>query len=842
MKAYLAVRHAALATSALGTALVLPGAAFAQDAETAPQLEEIVVTAQKREQSLQDVPIAVTAITQESLQANRIFSVNDLTAIAPGVTVKPSPGGSSVPVFTIRGQSSFGVVPGSDKQVSIYIDGVYVSSPRGSIFELPDIQRLEVLRGPQGTLFGRNSTAGAISVVTRDPTGDPHIRVEGSVGNRNAWRMRMTADLPQIGPFSAFGSFVHNYRRGEVRNAGGGTIWNRNLSDSGFGVQRSPNYLGTVDTTSYFGALKFQPSDDFQMVYKFDRNDDRGSPDVTGFIGFDPNSGGGLLGGVLAALYGSNEVYAAPDGKRPKVAANAFVVNRTQKVFGHSLTSTWQASDALSIKNISAYRQSNVLGPTPIDGVSSLTFTQQALQPFAFFSAVSATPGFFSLPAAFRNAIVAGYAAGLQPRVGQRLLLVAAQSASISKQWSSEFQANYTSGDLQATLGALWFHSKDVAGGPNGMQNTYSFQFVPQSGVLPLGNQGEYRNKATSMAAYAQLEYKITPALEVVAGARITRDKKTSTFEYDVLNPVTGAISPRPLIVPPAFKKTKPNWLIGLNWRPADATLIYGKFSTSFVSGGSTGGIPYEPETARSFEIGAKVDFFDRRLRTNLALFHVDYNHFQASQSTSTPSSVALALPILTNLYGATVANELVSKLSVFVGDQGKVRAKGFELEVTAAPVRGLTVGGSLSYTDISFPYVEPLTLAGNGGVYEVAGRPEWTGSAYAAYETEPLFGETTLSLRGDAFYQGKQSLTSNFARDNIPANRGVLGTDGYWTFNSRIALRNLNIGGVDTELAAWGRNLSNRRDATTALFTPLATSASYLPARTYGLELIIDF
>src|SRR6266540_2495102 len=181
MRTRLKCRRLWMASTALAGALAVSTSASAQNAGGENRLEEIIVTAQKREQSLQDVPIAVTAVTKDTLQANRIFTVNDLSAIAPGVTVKPSPGGSGVPVFTIRGQSSFGVVPGSDKQVSIYIDGVYISSPRGSIFELPDIKRLEILRGPQGTLFGRNATAGAISITTRDPTGRPHVRAEGMV-------------------------------------------------------------------------------------------------------------------------------------------------------------------------------------------------------------------------------------------------------------------------------------------------------------------------------------------------------------------------------------------------------------------------------------------------------------------------------------------------------------------------------------------------------------------------------------------------------------------------------------------------------------------------------------
>lgn len=837
-------RRLLLMSTGLAAALAVVAPASAQVAGE-NQLQEIIVTAQKREQSLQDVPIAVTAVTEEALQANRIYTVNDLSSIAPGVTVKPSPGGSGVPVFTIRGQSSFGVVPGSDKQVSIYIDGVYISSPRGSIFELPDIERLEILRGPQGTLFGRNATAGAISITTRDPRGDPHARVEGMVGNRDAYRFRLTADSPEVGPFSAFGSYVRNYRRGEVRNAANGLIWDRRNSGQ-FGVQRSPKWLGTVDNESYFAALKFEPTNNFRAIYKFDRNDDSGTPDVTGFIGYDPAFGGlsPLVVNVAQALYNSQNLYAAPDGKRPKIATNGFAVPRTQKVFGHSLTATWDVSDQVTFKNIAAYRKSEVFGPTPIDGISSLTFTQAALQPFALLSAASSVPNFFSLPPAAQGAVLQQISTALQPRVGQRFIFVAAQSASVSKQWSNELQMNYSSDKLQATLGALWFHSEDEAGGPNGQQNTLTFPtFIPQSGVIPLGNEGHYSNEATSLAAYIQLEYNITPELQIVGGARITDDKKSSTFRYDVLNPTTGVVSPRPLIVPPDYKKTKPNYLIGLNWTPNEDTLVYGKYSTSFVSGGSTGGIPYEPETAESYELGVKADFFDRRLRANLALFHVDYEHFQASQSTSTPSSVAIALPILTQLYGATTANEVISKLSVFVGDQGTVRAKGAELELFAAPARGVTLGGSTSYTDVSFPFIEPLVLAGNNGRLDVTGRPKWTASVYGSYETEPLFDDVRLGIRADAFYQSKINLSSNPDRDGaVAANRNVLETSGYWTLNGRVALRNLKLGPASGELALWGKNLTDRKDVTTALFTPFATSASYVAARTYGLELLLDF
>jgi len=873
MKKLFHARNALFVSTALTLTALLPAQAQAAADETTG-VKDIIVTAQKREQSVQDVPIAVTAVTQENLQANRIFTVNDLSAIAPGVTVKPSAGGISTPAFTIRGQVSFGVVAGSDKQVSIYIDGVYVSSPRGSIFQLPDIQRLEVLRGPQGTLFGRNATAGAVSITTRDPTGDVHMKVEGSYGNLNAYRVRTTLDTPQFGPFSAYVSFVRDYRRGEIQNAAAGTVWDRTLSSSPFGVSRSPKYLGTVDSYSYFGALKFEPTDSFKMVYKYDRNDDSGTPEGTGFIAYDKNKsaifpGDHLIGDILNALYGSQPIYAAPDGKRPKIVTNAWVTPRRQHVQGHSLTATWEASDSITVKNIAAYRKAAVFAPSAIDGVGSLTFTSATVNPLAalFTAGALARAGLnpFDTTSAAYQFTFGQIQPGLAAQVGNRMIIIDSQASSIARQWSDEVQVNYSSEKLQATLGAMWFHSKDEAGGPIGMQNTFVFPtFVPSSGLMPLGNEGRYFNKATSLAAYLQLEYNILDNLTIVGGARITHDKKTSRFRYDVRSGdfgiYYGPILSRPLIIPPAYTKTKPNFLVGLNWKPNTDTLVYGKFSTSFVSGGSTAGLEYQPETATSFELGVKADTFNRKLRTNLALFYVTYNHFQSPQSTSTPSSVATVLPTLVALYGAQTAQELIASLSTFVVDQGKIRARGFELEVTAAPVDGVTVGGSLSYTKTSFPYINPLVLAGNGGRLDVTARPKWTASVYGAYETEPLWGDATFMIRADGLYRsgvkfaGNPSLVNeafdpNFGVINVGglayadgSNAAALRTGGFWLVNARAGLRHINIGGAEAELAVYGKNIFNRKDPTFSLITGLADSMNYTSARTYGVELIFDF
>ena len=149
----------------------------------------------------------------------------------------------------------------------MYIDGVYLGAARGGIFDLPDIQRIEILRGPQGTLFGRNATAGAVSITTRDPSGEFGVKASITAGNYDQIRGRVSIDLPQMVPFSAYATYVHNYKRGDIRNAGAGQVWDR--SAAGKGTARSPEWLGTRKSDSFFAAVKFEPSDSFKTVYRF---------------------------------------------------------------------------------------------------------------------------------------------------------------------------------------------------------------------------------------------------------------------------------------------------------------------------------------------------------------------------------------------------------------------------------------------------------------------------------------------------------------------------------------------------------------------------------------------
>lgn len=194
------------------TALAQSATAGSNADDAAGGLEEIVVTAQKREQNLQDVPIAVAALGEEQLKINRVLNLLDLGSVAPGVSVRNAPGGLGAPHVTSRGIDSSGSLPGSDKSISINIDGVYIGAAYGLTNDLLDLVRVEALRGPQGTLFGRNTTGGALSFVTADPTGEFGFRQELSGGNFNHFRSISHLELPQTGAFSGYVSYLHNQR------------------------------------------------------------------------------------------------------------------------------------------------------------------------------------------------------------------------------------------------------------------------------------------------------------------------------------------------------------------------------------------------------------------------------------------------------------------------------------------------------------------------------------------------------------------------------------------------------------------------------------------------------
>ncbi len=868
--------------------------AFAQDAPEADNggLEEIVVTAQKREQSLQDVPIAVTAISQASLETNRITSVADLNGIAPNVSVRPAAGGTQIASFTVRGVNSFGVVPGSDKQVSINLDGVYISAARGSIFDIADIARIEVLRGPQGTLFGRNATAGAVSIMTREPTGKFGATLSGTIGNYDQRRLRATLESPQIGPFSAYVTFQHNQRRGDTVNTAAGYVWDKTGPEDGFGKQVSPKTLGDNNAESVFAALKFEPSDNFKLVYKYDWASSEYTPEGNTAVAINPNSGNGrILSLVMAnqvagvattgAFIGQTiqpgvvPVF-APQGLRTGFATNAWTVPGQQRYTGHNVTANLRVSDRLSVKTILAYRRSYLYGASALSGMSGMVIT-----PAAAAAIQADASGLISAAnkTAYANA------------VGNRLHESGTQRVTRSDQYSGELQVNYTDDLMDVTAGGIIFQSSDEDRGPSSLFSSKSMylQIPHATGLIPQANgtvgaqspnEARFENRANSSAVYGQVEAHVLPVLDLVAGIRYTSDHKTGTGRVGGLwNPATpgdrvnGTLTYTPAQVTTfRYNDSQVSYMLGINYKPSDDTLIYAKYSRSFVSGGQISVQTWKPEIARSWEAGIKTTMLDGKLRANLALFNVTYENLQFANAGS-------AFPLVPAL--STLP-------TLVVGSKSPARARGFELELTAAPTRGVTLGANLGYTDFKYTGTlnwevlitgglcaaefgglaqqQGLLAAGFGSAAAVAAAqttlsacevtqtpnfrqtllPKVTSNLWAQWESEPMFNsDARLSIRLDA-----QIKTRMFIDSNNDAPLALPGWDKLESvpttliLNGRIALSDIQMGPVSTTLALWGRNLTDDKHIqfTGGVGAGVQRSASFQPARTLGADLTVKF
>jgi iron complex outermembrane receptor protein len=817
--------------TAFTAAAIMATGALAQTTPTeeGSTLAELVVTAQKREQSIQDVPISMSAVQSDVLQANRITNVGELAAISPGLTARPSAGGSNIPAFTMRGVTSYGVVPGSDKSVSLYIDGVYIGSATGSIFDLPDVERIEVLRGPQGTLFGRNATAGAISIITRNPTGEFGLRQEVTVGNYDQVRSRTRINTPQWGPLSATVDYVHDQRRGDVKNLGAGMVWDRqtNSDRSREGIQVSPKWLGSKALDQWFGAVRFEPTDNFNVLYKVDWSVNHYTPDAQGVVGIDPNSP--LIGPLLQSLITSspNPLPFTADAKRPDAVNNNFATGAYQKVYGHNITASWRANDHVSVKNILAYRYSFNYANAQIDGLGGLQLTPQALGNYATFLTVSQlapqlASGAISIPQLV--SVIGQTATNLAPLIGQPFAVIGSQSQSVAKQWSDEIQVNYDSKYLTLTTGAMYFHLFTTAGSPLGLIGTTQFQPIPD-GIIPAGSATSF-NYAESLAAYTQAEFHATSQLDLVFGYRLTQDKKHGTYFSTLTSPTLIGNNLVPITVPVdssfTYKKTKPSYNAGVNYKPNSDILVYGKYSTGFVSGGSVGPVAFQPETAHSWEGGFKADWLENRLRTNIAIWKVRYENLQSAQG------------------GNNVGHP---EFGTVVIDNGALKAHGFEAEVTAVPIRGLTLNGGLGFTEAQFLDQNPIL---GPVVNNPTLMPKYTLNLSAQYETEPLVNDMRAVLRVDTNWHSKM-LFNNTALPIIPQFSAVTYSTTPWLVNTRVALKDIPVGStkVRAEVALWARNLTNDRSATFPLGfqnPAFLFSTTFQPARTFGLDVNFDY
>ncbi|MYM64928.1 TonB-dependent receptor [Pseudomaricurvus sp. HS19] len=320
MKNYSLVQHPLARAITVAAALCGADAALAQTKKIA--LEEVVVTAQKREQNLQDVPVAVTAFSAADLENAGVQDVTELQKSAPNVTMQVSRGTNTTLTAYVRGIGQADPLWGFEPGVGLYIDDVYIARPQGGVLDVYDVERIEVLRGPQGTLYGKNTIGGAVKYVTKRLTGEPELSINGTVGSYDQRDLKVSGQLPLIQDKLLFGASVAKFER------------------DGFGeflLNGEENYNKDIETARV--SLEFLPTESLAFMLNADKTND------------NSNAKGGHR--MTPSLL-------VPDLPTPSNVFDSWAdmdTNNSVDTSGVSLTVKWDLSDAFTFKSITAYRE-----------------------------------------------------------------------------------------------------------------------------------------------------------------------------------------------------------------------------------------------------------------------------------------------------------------------------------------------------------------------------------------------------------------------------------------------------------------------------------------------------
>lgn len=661
-----------------------------EEAVSRAGLEEITVTAQRREESLQEVPIAVTALSADMLESAHITSLDGLQNRIPNFQFGRQPSSAGLSGYSIRGVVSNDSQSQVDTGVSVYLDGVYLGRSATAVFDLADIERVEVLRGPQGTLFGRNTTGGAISFVTRRPPGEFGIRQDLTVGNYDEFRSRTRLDLPAFGPFTASITYLHREVDGWVDNLSAGVTRDYSVYSEGrIGRVTAADTLGAEDVDAVLTAVRFDGGA-FTADYKFDYTDYKASQAAHQTIGLRPENDPLLnpLGPIVGFIYSLQPAL----GGTNTISTRALdAVHEPQRgmdeleLVGHALTLNYELSDSLTLKNIASYRSSD---------------------------ATNVGNGFEG------NLLIDPFGG-----TGNPFTLLYAQSTRRQHQVSNEFQVLGDTGGFTWVAGAFYFREKARDWNPVPFFLTYPAD--PSGLTLRPGDMfAHVRLENTSTALFAQGTWHVTDRLDLTAGARQTwDDREELNFRPDLQTP-SG---------PPLSKVdfNKLTWQGVAQYRIRDDLMVYGKVGTGYLSGGVYNTDPFEPEELTSYEVGLKGEFFDRRLRLNAAAFQSDYEDLQVFYFTD---------KVYYENAGKAEIRGLELELTASLTDSLTVFANGglldFDYEEYISAVGG---GPAIDIASIAQrPYTSDGTFSG-GFTYDM---PAWSSGARLRFSADAQWND----------------------------------------------------------------------------------------------------
>ena len=812
------------------TSLSVSASAQETAVEETSGIGQIVVTAQKRAENVQNVPIAISAFGGESLAERSIGNVSQLAALSPNVNLDSGvsfTASTAVLAASIRGIGASDFAFNIDPAVGVYVDGVYLARSVGANQDLLDVERIEILKGPQGTLFGRNTIGGAVSIVTRDPGKEFSVRGDVTVGRFDLFQARASIDLPLAENLYSMVTVDVKTRNGYMKrlpfpgslaaNSPPYTVY----PSAGY---ESPSREGDEDNRTIRGKLKYDGGN-FRFTLSGDYAYTKGTA-PTKLLQTTSGDPGGLFANLYNLCIGTSVADLTAGGlinmcnssgtQLPSVHRNeTFPVNRLYTLAGVNADSN-PNNDLLPWDNrfITNDRDTTYATGNNFSRLRNWGFTgllEFDLNDDMMLKSITS----------YRKS---NWVSGLDGD-GSPVNMSTYGFKQDQEQFSEELQliGNALDGKLNYVLGGYFFKE-------SGFLADY---VISGEGIYVI--DGPNWLETNAYAAFGQIDYRFSDLIGITVGGRYTRENKNfeggqqelSGLFYKLAgapcsdlagniypNAIIGGQSCRvannypdpnnPLRIYPAglnklnFSDFSPK--VGVQIHPADDVMLYGSWSQGYKTGGWTTRYStpqtfvssFEPEEAETFEIGLKSTLLDRRLQINAALFQTNYNAIQLNyQVGGSP----------------TIAN---------VGD-GTI--KGAELEVVAQPVPALTLNLALGYTDAYYTSLDPAVAVTSGPSALQAGAvvgsvlpktPKWKVNVSPRYEIGMANG-ATITLLADYTYISSQ--TNNVERTF------ALNRPGVSLLNASIAYRDPQ---ERYTLTVGGTNLTNTR---------FVTSGSAIPA-----------
>jgi len=784
----------AVATATLALAAGISSAAVAQGFT----LEEVVVTARKREETLQDIPVAVSAYDAGDLKSLNMTETSDLAAFTPSVHIEqPTGQAGNIAKVTIRGQVQSDVLVTLDPSVGWYLDDVYLSRPVGTNNSLFDVDRVEILKGPQGTLYGRNTTGGTIKLVTAkaDPSAETSGFVTGGIGNFEQSRLGGAINIPVIPNQLA----VRLTALKDVQDKGfqDVTVYDGNLLSPTRGQVIGHQNNGTKDNELLRLGVTWTPTDNLSVLFSYEHSE---SDMTMAYANTSLSPGSAIIGYPFVHLgfptplqplfqgfftpfsyVGNTDPY---DVHLNNANSNKINSARSETDL-YSLTLEYEISDDLSTKLVYGRREVDNIFNTDIDGTNI---------PFSVFVEPFTSDG---------------------------------------EQDSLEWQLNGSAmdGDLEWVTGLYWFEETGSdRSRSGGLSKTTAVNFV---GGIPTGvyysiSDG-FVDANKSKSAFFQGTLHLTDTLNFTGGVRYTKDTKpVKVIAAQV--PFTGtagtfcrfsATSGVPNINTSECSWADSDsyefisWTAGFDWSLSDDMMAYLKGSSASRSGGQNlRGLdaattqPFKPETATDIELGLKGAYFDNTLQVNAAYYHTFYTDIQQSLLINTPSGLI-----------TTVVN----------ADEADI--DGIELEAKWVVTEQLMLTGTLSWLDWEFSNETSILQA--APTLEYALRANYLiPTAYGQW----LF-DLNYSYRGE--YPGNCALGRACVDNFAPAT-----SDELKLLGGRIGV---DIDAYGLNVALWARNLTDEEYILPGLqlyFPPNATLSNDTMGmpRSYGLEFTYSF